>query len=545
VYAEFYNLREKPFNLTPSPRFLYLGEHHREALNLLKYGVMERKGFILLTGEIGTGKTTMVHALLSSLDDSVQYIHLSNPILTPADFLDYLAFSIFGKRIHFKSKAEFLMVFEEFLRQCLGEQKNVILIIDEAQKLSFQLLEEIRLLSNMETGDEKLINIFLIGQPELNEKLGEPQCLALLQRISIRYHIPPLDLEGTRGYMATRLKIAGAQRGDEIFSKSAVKEIHQYSGGYPRMINVLADNSLLLGYSKGTKTITPNMVKQCHEELSLDSSFPKDEQKTPEPQETESIRHSPRHWKWAAALCFLIAIAALGMTQTGQNLLAQLFGLKQASHQSTLDKPKRNQVPAERDGNLEKEDSAHRNNLTEQIHPGVQEENREAEPMQMVKENGSKERELLPHEKQIEPFKSIIVKKGDTLIELAVTIYGQADDAILKYIQQHNPELRDINRIAVGQELRFPPLSLKDQGMAFTVHIASYKQFESTQDLFQQLLKEGYEAYIIPVYNTEGGKVFRVTLGNFKHRKEAENYAAVILRNGISDYAKTIQLETR
>jgi len=444
VYTEFYNLREKPFNLTPSPRFLYLGEHHKEALNLLKYGVMERKGFILLTGEICTGKTTMVHALLSSLDDSVQYIHLSNPILTPADFLDYLAFSIFGKKIHFKSKADFLVVFEEFLRQCLREQKNVILIIDEAQKLSFQLLEEIRLLSNMETGDEKLINIFLIGQPELNEKLGKPHCLPLLQRISIRYHIPPLDLEGTRGYMATRLKIAGAQRGDEIFPKSAVKAIHQYSGGYPRMINILADNSLLLGYSKGTKTITPDMVKQCHEDLNLDSSFPKDEQKIPEPQETESIRHAPRHWKWAAVL-----------------------------------------------------------------------------------------------------FKSVIVKNGDTLIQLAATIYGRADDAILKHIQQYNPELRDINRISVGQQLRFPPLPLTDRGLTFTVHIASYKQLESAQNLFQQLLKEDYEAYIIPVYNTERGKVFRVTLGNFRRRKEAENYAAVILKKGISDFAKTIRLETR
>jgi len=547
VYTEFYNLREKPFNLTPSPRFLYLGEHHREALNLLKYGVMERKGFILLTGEIGTGKTTMVHALLSSLDDSVLYIHLSNPILTPGDFMDYLAFSVFRKKIHFKSKADFLVVFEEFLRQCMRDQKNVILIIDEAQKLSFELLEEIRLLSNMETGDEKLLNIFLVGQPELNEKLREPRCLPLLQRISIRYHIPPLDMESTKGYVATRLKIAGAQRGDEIFPKSAVKAIHHYSGGYPRMINILADNSLLLGYSKGTKTITPHMVKQCHEDLSLDGSFQKDGHEILEPQETEELKlgYPTRYWKWAVVVGFLIAIVAVGMTQTGQNLLAQLFGLKQASHQSPFDKPKPDQVAVEMDGNLETEDSAYQNHVTEHIRPGVQEEDREAKPVEMVKQERPKEREVLPHEKEMEPFKSVIVERGDTLIQLAAATYGRTDDAILKHIQQYNPELRDINRISVGQELRFPPLPRTDRGLTFTVHIASFKRLESAQDLFQKLLKEDYEVHIIPAHHTEKGKFFRVTLGNFKSRKEAENYAAVVLKKGISDFAQTIELMTR
>jgi len=547
VYTEFYNLREKPFNLTPSPRFLYLGEHHKEALNLLKYGVMERKGFILLTGEIGTGKTTMVHALLTSLDDSVQYIHLSNPILTPGDFMDYLAFSVFRKKIHFKSKSDFLVAFEEFLRQCLRHQENVILIIDEAQKLSFELLEEIRLLSNMETGDEKLLNIFLVGQPELNEKLRDPQCLPLLQRISIRYHIPPLDLEGTRGYVATRLKIAGAQKGDDIFPKSAVKAIHHYSGGYPRMVNILADNSLLLGYSKGTKTITPQMVKQCHEDLSLDSSFPKDEQKIPEPYETEELKRGyvTRYWKWGAVLCFLIAIVAVGMTQTGQNLLGQIFGLKQASHQSPSGKPKPEQVAVGRGENLETEDSAHQNHVAEQIPPGVQAEHREDRPVEMVKQEGPKEREALPHENEMEPSKSVIVKKGDTLIQLAATIYGRADDAILKHIQQYNPELRDINRISIGQELRFPPLPLTDRGLTFTVHIGSFKHFESAQDLFQKLLAEDYEVHIIPVHHTQREKFFRVTLGNFKNRKDAEDYAVVILKKGISGFATIIELETR
>ena len=198
MYTEFYGLKEKPFNLTPSPRFLYLGETHKEALALLTYGVVERKGFILLTGEVGTGKITMVRALLAHLDKSIQYVHISNPLLTPPAFMDYLAFCAFKKKLHFKSKADFLIEFEKFLKHCLQHQRNFVLILDEAQNFSFEVLEEIRLLSNMETADEKLINIFLVGQPELNEKLRQPRCRSLLQRISIRHHIKPLDLIGTQ-----------------------------------------------------------------------------------------------------------------------------------------------------------------------------------------------------------------------------------------------------------------------------------------------------------------------------------------------------------
>jgi LysM repeat protein len=199
----------------------------------------------------------------------------------------------------------------------------------------------------------------------------------------------------------------------------------------------------------------------------------------------------------------------------------------------------------ERDGNLEKEDSVDENQVPEQTPIGVQAEHREDRATEMVKQEGPKEREVLPYEKEMEPSKSVIVKKGDTLIQLAAAIYGRADDAILKQVQQYNPELRDINKISIGQELRFPPLALTDRGLTFTVHIASFKHFELAQNLFQELLGEGYEAYIMPVYDTEKGKFFRVTLGNFKGRKEAENYAAVILKKGISDFAKTMELETR
>jgi general secretion pathway protein A len=273
MYTEFYNLKEKPFELNPSPRSIYLGDAHKEALALLTYGVMDRKGFILLTGEVGTGKTTIVHALLASISRDIQYAYFSNPLLSVGDFIDYLAFSAFKEKIAFKNKTDFLIQFEAFLKRQLKDNKNFILIIDEAQKLSFDLLEEIRLLSNMETPEEKLLNIFLVGQPELNELLNQPRCRPLLQRISVRYHIKALNESDALGYISKRLKASGAEIPEDIIPVKAAKAICLYSKGFPRMINILSDNVLLVGYSRGDRHITPVMVKECYDDLQLEGSF--------------------------------------------------------------------------------------------------------------------------------------------------------------------------------------------------------------------------------------------------------------------------------
>jgi general secretion pathway protein A len=392
VYTRFYNLREKPFNLNPSPRFLYLGEGHREALNLLKYGVMERKGFILLTGEIGTGKTTMIQALLSTLDDSVHCIHLSNPLLSPGEFMDYVAFSAFGKRIHFKSKTDFLIEFEAFLGRCLRHQTNVIMIIDEAQGLSLELLEEIRLLSNMETGDERLLNIFLVGQPELKEKLTESRGAPLLQRISIRYNIPPLDLEGTRGYIAKRLEIAGAERGNDIFSKSAVEAIHRYSGGIPRMINSLADNCLLLGYSRSSRTITPDMVRQFYQDMSLGESVSKEGWVAPKTSgAAQPGKRAFFYWPLAAILCVLIALIALGVLEKGPQ--------------------KENQVPGKVE-DFKTRSSADQNQVIAPKSPPVEIQQTEAEPIKVPISRESREIESQPSEEDRAFFSSIAIEEG-------------------------------------------------------------------------------------------------------------------------------------
>ena len=278
MYTEFYDLREKPFDLSPSSRFLYLGENHKEALALLTYGLRERKGFGLLTGEVGTGKTTIVHALLAGLDQNVHLVHLSNPLMSPREFLDYLARKALGRETPFLSKAEFLIDFETFLIDCLKSGKNFLLIIDEAHKVSFQLLEEIRLLSNMETAEEKLMTIFLVGQPELRERLKDPRCKALSQRITTHYHLTPLDQDSAAEYIRTRLRVAGARTPDKIFRESVIKAIHHYSKGYPREINNISDNLLLLAYAQGKQKITPEMVTECCQDMNIEIPPPEKEE---------------------------------------------------------------------------------------------------------------------------------------------------------------------------------------------------------------------------------------------------------------------------
>ena len=556
MYTDFYKLKEKPFNLTPSPRYLYLGDIHKEALALLNYGVVERKGFILLTGEVGTGKTTMVQALLSNLDQNVQYVYLSNPVLSASEFMDYIAFSAFKKKVHFRSKADFLVEFEAFLKECLQHQTNFILLIDEAHKLSFDLLEEVRLLSNMETADEKLINIFLVGQPELNEKLSRPQCRALLQRISVRYNIKPLSYEETRGYIRNRLRTAGAGNGQKIFPNSTVKSVYQYSEGFPRLINILCDNALLLGYSREKRTITRDMIEECYQDLKLDESPPpkKIEQDSRGQQlkarGDSSAKHNIRLFV-ALVLAFLVGMF---LTVKGADIYHRIFPFpasvhaptptkKPSSHEDIIGKQEQGKSPQVTPSNVDEQESKPTSPETENVAAQGVIESASATKNEETPEQNSSTSPVL--RKETPPAKIVIVKEGDTVTGLAAGIYGFVNDDLVERIKESNPDIEDINRISIGQKIVFPPLESANTAPIFTVHVASFEPIESARELFQELLKKGYQAYILPYHDPEKGNLFRVTVGNFTDRASAQANAAKILKEGLSDYAKPIQVELK
>jgi len=264
MYRSYYNLVKKPFQLTTDPRFLWLGEKHKEALATLKYGVIDQKGFLLVTGDVGTGKTTLINALLESIEEDTLVANITDPALNLIEFFNFVALS-FNIPKKFDSKIDFIVYFSQFLKKVYSENRNVLLIIDEVHRLSKEVLEHIRLLSNIELPEEKLINIFFVGQNEIHQTLALPECRALRQRISLIYQIEPLSENETLAYIKHRLKVAGTEK--NIFTQNAVREIYHFSKGYPRLINTICDHALLTGYARGFKKITPDFILECAQQF--------------------------------------------------------------------------------------------------------------------------------------------------------------------------------------------------------------------------------------------------------------------------------------
>jgi general secretion pathway protein A len=266
MYRKFYGFQERPFEITPDPKFVYLSEIHQEALARLQYAVQEGKGFSVITGEAGTGKTTLVHMLLSKLDGHVRTSFIFNPILDRADFLNYVCDDLGIKSEGMKSRGQSLTALHNFLLDCYARDEKVFLIIDEAQCLEPELLQEVRLLTNLETSKNKLLHVILLGQPELNQILAEPRFRPLKQRIAVRYHMRPLRLRETKAYMQYRLKRARS-RDLAIFDNSAIREIYRYSKGIPRLINIVCDNALLTGFSLEKNRIGKNIIREIVTDL--------------------------------------------------------------------------------------------------------------------------------------------------------------------------------------------------------------------------------------------------------------------------------------
>ena len=265
MYREFFGIRENPFNVTSDPSFLFLSRKHKEALSHLMYGIRERKGFLEITGEIGTGKTTLCRALLNKFDEHTKSALVLNPDLSQLQLMQVIM-EDFGLHVEKQTKMYMVGCLNNFLLKQLANNNNVVLIIDEAQNLKSPVLEQIRLLSNLETEKEKLFQIVLVGQPELREKLNSPHLRQLRQRIAVRYHILPLDRDEVGDYIKHRLGVAGSS-GDIIFEDRAVDLIHGYSKGIPRLINIICDKALLLGFVLETKRIDFDLIMRSINEV--------------------------------------------------------------------------------------------------------------------------------------------------------------------------------------------------------------------------------------------------------------------------------------
>jgi general secretion pathway protein A len=260
MYKSFYNLKRNPFEITPDPFFLFPTRRHNEALAALYYGVRRHKGFVVMTGEVGTGKTLLVRCLLQLLNQSdVAYAYVFNSRLSPIEFLQYVA-GDFGLSVAGKNKSELLLVLSNFVISRHQKKLTTVLVVDEAHHVSTDVLEEIRLLTNLETTNEKLLQILLVGQPELDEKLDSVELRQLKQRIALRSQLQPLDLEETRGYIQRRLQLAGATSADQLFPADTIARVHRHTRGFPRLINTVCENALITAYARQSQSVTPDII---------------------------------------------------------------------------------------------------------------------------------------------------------------------------------------------------------------------------------------------------------------------------------------------
>jgi general secretion pathway protein A len=274
MYKSYFGLKENPFNVNPDPRYLYLTKQIEEALTGLMYGIQTRKGFITLTGEVGTGKTTLVNRLLDWLRQRhTRTAFLFNSRMNTSHLFDFIL-AEFDIQCESRTKSQQLMKLNHWLLERYRAGETAVLIVDEAQNLTYPVLEEIRLLTNLETSTEKLLQIVLSGQPELEDKLKLPQLRQLKQRITLRCKTAPLTKEQTHAYIAERLRIAGGSSGEQIFSPEAMDAVHLYSLGIPRVVNLLCEHSLINTYVEQERVVTPKVVEDIAREFQLDEIEP-------------------------------------------------------------------------------------------------------------------------------------------------------------------------------------------------------------------------------------------------------------------------------
>ncbi|MBM4243080.1 MAG: hypothetical protein FJ148_04600 [Deltaproteobacteria bacterium] len=305
MYEKFFGIDEPPFRLTPDPRYLYLSARHREALGHLVYGIHEGAGFVAITGEIGAGKTTLLRSLLSRADDSTQYAYILNPVLTGLELMQEINHELGIPSTG--TRRDMLSALNHFLLDQKRRGRRVVVVIDEAQALDGATLEQLRMLSNFETETAKLLQIVLVGQPELREVLARPELEQLNQRITVRWHLGPLDRTETGRYVAHRVTTAAGGRLRAIFTRGAIGQVYRFSGGVPRLINIICHRSLLVAFAHDRTRVTRATVRRAIREL----------------QEPRRVR--PDRWRraWTGATA---AVAVLAVLATGGAIAWQRYG---------------------------------------------------------------------------------------------------------------------------------------------------------------------------------------------------------------------------
>jgi len=494
MYLEFFGLREKPFGLTPDPKFLFFSEKHREALDHLLYGVHQKEGFVLISGDTGTGKTTLCRALLERLDpQEVKTSLVLNPLLNEEELLKAIL-EDFGLPSAGTTRKELLDVFNRFLLKTLAAGRTAVLIIDEAQHLSTECLEQVRLLSNLETHKEKLIQIILVGSEELPVKLEAVELRHLQQRISLRYHLKPLDRRETRSYLQHRLNMARAA-GSTSFDKGAQREIYRFSKGVPRLINIIAERSLLAAYLAESRKIRQTHVVDGRQ--SLNGRFPRSR-----PRSFLRFGHS---WKGASvALSVLVIAAVLVFVPTMREMLRSYvnrsFRQKSFAPLNYSRQFVRAEIPQPKPAVMRSPIRADKRDVTS--------------PLPQNKDSS------------VERFTGSANSKARPVME------DGSDDPKTAALAKSD---------ARPSKERFPQYLLKPP-YVYTVQVESFKDPEIAAARMRELQNRGFDAWVAWIDLGEMGTWYRVLVGKYKDKGEAQVMARKLSQK--SEFHRARQIAT-
>ena len=554
MYTDYYGLNSRPFENTPDPRFLFLSTQHREVLSSLIYGINSAKGFILVAGDIGTGKTTLLHCLFREISSS----HIIINIINPRAVFNDLVLSL-SKRLGVESQGKDALERSDALKRALEEQDNagkrVILIIDEAHLLSDESLEDIRLLSNLETDRRKLIQIILAGQNEIHKTLARDSQKPLKQRIILNRQLEPLDGKETEEYIRHRLKVAGDD--GNLFSAQALNLIKKKSRGTPRVINHICDNALLIGYATEARTIGAKIIKEVIKDMESGYSLPW--------YGPISAFFMPRWTGAAAGICLLTLSAAWFLMANpseplrepdpakikaksreevitdGQNNLVRMHEEKKLQYEEVVYTVPINS--AEQDIDLALDQESHDSSLIssllsdnetyiDQHHGGLVETVGETRRIGIMTERVKMTGTYLK-----KPGKVVNENTGDTnsktrkiqpnewLTTIARNEYGIETDTIIDFIHMANPGIKNVNCIYAGQKIILPEIKRDDlivsgsEG-AYHIHYASFYNFSEARHAAGKLLEQGLEAFVMPSHRNEN-ITYQVYVGIFSNRDAA------------------------
>jgi len=499
MYNSYFGFRESPFSVTPDPRFFYTNPAYLEAFATLRYGIQAKKGFIVITGEVGTGKTTLLRKLLQNLEDTVHSVFVFNSCLSFPELLQLTLLDL-GLTSKDQGKVAMLLELNDYLIKQLKEGHTVTMLIDEAQNLSDEVLENLRLLSNLETDQEKLIQIVLMGQPELRTKLAQPHLRQLKQRVALQCRLNPLTDKEVRPYIDSRLKAAGYE-GKDLFHPDAVERIAYYSKGVPRVMNVICDNALLSAYAASQEIVSADVIEIVTRDLELqfEPSLTAicDVPAALPPKAHEETSRRPVRNKLP------LHLATTPLMRAGVGAFLVMFVLIAVA--SAIDSRK-----------LFGTVGRGLDSFTHHLNPWVV----PVSQLQAVPEKPHPEVDSKRH------YQRVVIQPGSTIQKIAANAYGPNTILGMDLIKEFNPQIQNLNRVMPGQELLIVPLSeetlLREQADgSYHLIVASFFNGADARVHARVLGNEGYQVTITPSKVSDELLLQRVEIVGLKNLKEA------------------------